>query len=97
LTGQLGMNPILAVSLMVPLLPAPQDMGLPPAALVAAITGGWALSSATSPFTASVLISASLGGVTPQRAGIGWNGAYTLVTGAILSAWVLLLAHLGIA
>ncbi|WP_298858140.1 hypothetical protein [uncultured Paracoccus sp.] len=92
LTGQLGMNPILAVSLLVPLLPSPQAMGISPVALVAAITGGWALSGATSPFTASVLISASLGGVTAREAGIGWNGLYTLVMGSILSAWVLILA-----
>ncbi len=94
LTGQLGMNPILAVSLLVPLLPSPQAMGIPPVALVAAITGGWALSGTTSPFTASVLIAAALGRVTPRQAGIGWNGAYTLVMGAILSVWVLVLAAL---
>lgn len=92
LTGQLGMNPILAVTLLVPLLPSPQDMGISPVALVAAITGGWALSGATSPFTASVLISARLSGVSPRQAGIGWNGLYILVMGAILSLWVLALA-----
>lgn len=92
LTGQLGMNPILAVSLLVPLLPSPEVMGISPTALVAAITGGWALSGATSPFTASVLIAAALGRVTPREAGIGWNGLYTLVMGTILSLWVVILA-----
>lgn len=91
-TGQLGMNPILAVSLLVPLLPSPDTMGIPPVALVAAITGGWALSGTTSPFTASVLIAATLGRVTPRQAGIGWNGIYTLVMGVVLSVWVLILA-----
>ena len=94
LTGQLGMNPILSVSLLVPLLPTPTAMGIPPAALVAAITGGWALSGTTSPFTASVLIAAALGRVTPRQAGPGWNGLYTLVVGGMLSLWVLLLAWL---
>ncbi len=94
LTGQLGMNPILAVSLLVPLLPSPETMGIPPAALVAAITGGWALAGTTSPFTASVLIAATLGRVTPREAGIGWNGVYILVMGAILSLWVVALAML---
>ncbi|MCQ0971999.1 hypothetical protein MLD63_16370 [Paracoccus sp. TK19116] len=92
LTGQIGMNPILAVSLIVPLLPSAQEMGIPAVALVAAITGGWALSGTTSPFTASVLIAAALGRVTPREAGLGWNGLYTLVMGTILSLWVLLLA-----
>ncbi|RWR34643.1 hypothetical protein D2T29_03605 [Sinirhodobacter populi] len=94
LTGQLGMNPILAVSLLVPLLPSPAEMGVPPAALVAAITGGWALSGATSPFTASVLIAATLGRVTPREVGLRWNGLYTLVVGVLLSLWVLILALL---
>lgn len=92
LTGQIGMNPILAVSLIVPLLPSPADMGIPPTALVAAITGGWALSGATSPFTASVLIAAALARVSPREAGLGWNGLYTLVAGLFVSAWALLLA-----
>ena len=94
ITGQIGMNPILAVSLLVPLLPSPQMMEIHPAALVTAITGGWALSGATSPFTASVLLSAALSGVSTRQAGIGWNGTYTLVMGAILSLWVLLLAFI---
>lgn len=92
LTGQIGMNPILAVSLLVPLLPAPEAMGLSPVPLVVAITGGWALSATTSPFTASVLLAASIGGVSPQRAGIGWNGVYTLVMGSVMTAWAVLLA-----
>lgn len=92
LTGQIGMNPILAVSLLIPLLPTPAAMGIHPAAFVTAITAGWALSGTTSPFTASVLLSAAMAGVSPNRAGIGWNGIYTLVMGSVLSAWVLLLA-----
>lgn len=91
LTGQLGMNPILAVSLLVPVLPSPEVMGIPPTALVIAITGGWALSGATSPFTASVLLAAALGKVSPQRAGIGWNGVYALLAGSALTLWALTL------
>lgn len=92
LTGQLGMNPILAVSLLVPVLPSPEAMGIPPTALVVAITGGWALSGATSPFTASVLLAAALGRVSPQRAGIGWNGVYALAAGSALTLWALTLS-----
>jgi hypothetical protein len=93
-TGQLGMNPILAVSLLVPILPSPEVMGIPPTAMVVAITAGWALSGATSPFTASVMLAASLGGVSPLRAGLGWNGVYTLVAGAALSLWALSLFYI---
>jgi hypothetical protein len=93
-TGQLGMNPILAVSLLVPILPSPEMMGISPTALVIAITSGWALSGATSPFTASVMLAASLGGVSPLRAGLGWNGIYTLVAGMALTMWALLLVNI---
>ncbi|WP_218139858.1 hypothetical protein [Loktanella fryxellensis] len=93
LTGQLGMNPILAVSLLVPLLPTPAAMGIPPTAMVIAITSGWALSGATSPYTASVLLAAKLGGVSPLRAGLGWNGIYVLAAGGVLTLWVLALLH----
>jgi hypothetical protein len=88
------MNPILAVSLLVPILPSPEVMGISPTALVIAITSGWALSGATSPFTASVMLAASLGGVSPFRAGLGWNGIYILVAGMALTTWALLLVYL---
>ena len=94
MTGQLGMNPILAVSLLVPVLPSPEAMGISPTALVVAITGGWALSGATSPFTASVLLAAALGKVSPWRAGIGWNGVYAVVAGTALTLWALTLSLL---
>lgn len=94
LTGQLGMNPILAVSLLLPLLPSPDAMNIPPTALVVAITAGWALSGTTSPYTASVLLTASFGKVSPMMAGLGWNGVYILVTGAALTLWSLALFHI---
>ena len=94
LTGQIGMNPILAVSLLVPLLPSPADLGVHPTAMVIAITGGWAISGNTSPFTASVLLVGKLGGVEARHAGTQWNGLYALSTGAALTLWVLLAATL---
>lgn len=94
LTGQIGMNPILAVSLLVPLLPSPADLGIAPTAMVIALTGGWAISGNTSPFTASVLLVGRLGGVKARHAGTGWNGLYALVAGAALTGWVLLAAAL---
>ncbi|WP_207099605.1 hypothetical protein [Paracoccus shandongensis] len=94
LTGQIGMNPILAVSLLVPLLPAPAALGIHPTAMVVAITGGWAISGNTSPFTASVLLVGKLGGVDARQAGTRWNGLYALATGAALTLWVLTAAAL---
>ncbi|WP_236638483.1 hypothetical protein [Mangrovicoccus ximenensis] len=96
LTGQLGMNPILAVSLIGPVLPAPELLGVTPAAMVVAITAGWALSGATSPFTASTLLIADFGKVSARRVGLIWNGPYLLASGVLLSGWIVLLAVTGI-
>lgn len=47
-------------------------MGIGPAALVAAITGGWAISAAAWPFTALVLLVGSYAQV--SLPGSGWFG-----------------------
>ncbi|MEM9027962.1 MAG: hypothetical protein AAGC70_06305 [Pseudomonadota bacterium] len=93
-SGQLGMNPILFVSLIAPLLPSPGDMGVQPSAVICAITAGWALSGASSPFTATTTLLGSLGGVSAIHVGLVWNGLYTLLAGLALSGWVLLFARI---
>ena len=69
-------------------------MGIDPAILVCAITSGWAISGATSPFTASVLLIGAFGKVSPSHVGLRWNGPYALTCGAILSLWIMLLVAL---
>ncbi|WP_265502189.1 hypothetical protein [Paracoccus beibuensis] len=92
LAGQIGMNPILAASLFVPLLPAPAALGIDPAAMIVAITGGWAISGTTSPFTASVLLVGSLSGQSARRVGLYWNGVYALAMGLLLAGWSMIVA-----
>lgn len=92
--GQLGMHPLLSVSILAALIPDPARMGVDPAALVTAITSGWALSGATSPFTASVLLVAKLGNAKPFQVGLGWNGLFTLIAGTSISILLLVLARL---
>lgn len=92
IAGLLGMNPIMTVSLIVPLLPTPAAMGVDPSDVIVAITGGWALTSGTSPLTATTLFIASFARVDPIRVGLVWNGPYALIAGIILSAWVAWLA-----
>ncbi len=92
LAGQFGMNPILAVTLIAPLIPDAVDLGVQPTAIVVAITAGWALSGASSPFTATTLLIGSFGGISATRVGLVWNGAYTLICGIVLSFWVVAFA-----
>ncbi|MBU2962847.1 hypothetical protein KO516_18855 [Citreicella sp. C3M06] len=94
LLGQFAMNPILAVSLIAPLLPSPDVLGIPPAAIVLAIVSGWALGGISSPFTATTLLTGAFGGVSARQVGVGWNGAYMLALLAVIPVWVLAYAFL---
>ncbi|WP_238365532.1 hypothetical protein [Mesobacterium pallidum] len=94
LMGLLGANPILAVTLLAPLIPTPEQLGIAPAALVTAIVGGWAISGVLSPFTATVLLIANFGQVKALDVGFRWNLGFILCVGTLLSLWVLLLAWL---
>ena len=94
LLGQAGMNPILAVSLLAPLLPSAAAMGVSPNAVVVAITAGWALAGASSPFTATTLLIGRLGHTSALRVGIVWNGAFTVLAALALSISVTLASKL---
>jgi hypothetical protein len=93
LCGQIGMNPILAFTLVAPLIPAASVLGVSPTAIVIAATAGWTLSGASSPFTATTLLTGSFAGISALRVGLVWNGAYTLICGVALSLWVLVYAY----
>ncbi len=93
--GQVGMHPILAASLLVPLLPAPEAVGLPPGVVVTAMAFGWSLSAVSSPFTATVLLIGVFGRVSALAVGLRWNGLFLAVAAAVGVAWLLALAALG--
>jgi hypothetical protein len=92
LAGQFGMNPILAVTLLAPLIPGATDLGVEPTALVVALTCGWSLSGITSPFTATTLIIGSFGKVSASHVGLVWNGLYAPLCAVALTVWVLIYA-----
>lgn len=94
LTGLMGMNPILSVSLIAPLLPHADAMGVAPAAIITALTAGWALGGASSPYTATTLLVGSIANVSAWRVGLGWNGLYTILCAVALSIWVVIVASL---
>ena len=94
LAGQFAMNPILAVTLIAPLLPTPAELGVTPAAMVTAITAGWALGGISSPFTATTMLTGSFGNVGARTVGLRWNGSYMLTCLVALPLWVLAYAYL---
>lgn len=92
LLGQVGMHPILAASLLVPMLPAPELIGLPPGVVMTALAFGWSLSAVSSPFTATVLLIGVFGRVPALAVGLRWNGLF-IASGCVLGvAWLLALA-----
>ncbi|MBY6048377.1 hypothetical protein [Vannielia litorea] len=92
LAGQLGLNPILFVSLFAQLLPTPEELGVSTISLVMALISGWTLTAPTSPFTASVMIISRLAGVSPQTVAFKWNGWFVSLTALALGIWVQILA-----
>ncbi|WP_019645866.1 hypothetical protein [Novispirillum itersonii] len=88
--GQIGMNPVLSVTLLTGILPPPEVMGVHPVALAVALTGAWSLTAASSPFSAAPMVTATLSGTTAGVVGRRWNGPYTLAALVFLSVWVLL-------
>jgi C4-dicarboxylate transporter len=90
--GLFGMNPILSVSLLAPLLPEAHAMGVTPTAIIVALTAGWALSGASSPYTATTMLVGAMANVSAWHVGLKWNGGYFLLCALALSAWVLIMA-----
>ncbi|EAU48600.1 hypothetical protein R2601_03468 [Salipiger bermudensis HTCC2601] len=91
--GQIGANPILTLSLIGPLLPTPEALGISPTALAVALICGWILTGITSPFTATTLLIARFGGITPYQVGWVWNRGFFCAVMVLLSLWVLLFAY----
>lgn len=92
--GQAGLNPVLTVSAVAGVLPPPEVLGVPPAAVAVALTGAWALTAASSPFGAATLIIGQMTGVGATAAGSRWNGPFAVTGLLALTVWVGLVARL---
>ena len=90
LLAQVGVNPIVTVTLLVGLLPSLAIEGLSPALIGASLMVGWALALMSSPMTASMLILSRFTGVASTRIGYRWNARFLLASIPLLSAWFVL-------
>ncbi len=88
--AQVGVNPIVTVTLLVGLLPALPIEGLSPALIGAALMVGWALALMSSPITASMLILSRFTGVASSHIGYRWNARFLLACIPLLTGWFLL-------
>ncbi|MBZ0331992.1 hypothetical protein KZO25_16875 [Halomonas sp. ANAO-440] len=87
--AQIGINPIVTVTLLVGLLPSLPIEGLSPALVGASLMVGWALALMSSPMTASMLILSRFTGIASTRIGYRWNARFLLACIPLLSGWFL--------
>ncbi|WP_235042351.1 hypothetical protein [Vreelandella profundi] len=85
--AQVGVNPIVTVTLLVGLLPTLGIEGLTPALIGASLMVGWALALMSSPMTASMLILSRFTGVPATQIGYRWNGRFLIASIPLLAAW----------
>lgn len=90
ITAQVGLNPIVSVTLLAGLFPALNIPGLPPPLIGVSLMVGWCLALMSSPLTASMLILSRFSGVSSWRIGYRWNGAFMLGVVPVMAAWFLL-------
>tara|TARA_R110002012_G_scaffold272741_1_gene458490 strand:+ start:14085 stop:15470 length:1386 start_codon:yes stop_codon:yes gene_type:complete len=85
--AQVGINPIVTVTLLVGLLPALAIEGLTPELIGASLMVGWALALMSSPMTASMLILSRFTGLPATRIGYRWNGRFLIAAIPLLALW----------
>ncbi|RDB43046.1 hypothetical protein DU490_10265 [Halomonas sp. DQ26W] len=90
--AQVGINPIVTVTLLVGLLPSLPIEGLSPALVGASLMVGWALALMSSPMTASMLILSRFTGVASTCIGYRWNARFLLACIPLLSGWFLFIS-----
>lgn len=88
LVGQLGIHPLLTVSVLFPMMPTAAEMGVHPSVVATAILAGWGLASASTPFTATAVLVGSFANTSSSVVARKWNGPYALLLGVVLSIWV---------
>lgn len=93
-TGQIGVSPVVSVVVIGGALGAPGVINVSPLAMAAALTAGWSLTVAFSPFTGSVLTVARISGVPANTIARGWNGRYSLASAACATLFIAAIAFI---
>ena len=78
LMGQLGVQPALSFLIFLPLINPLLESGIPQDALICAVMSGWAINSATSPFSVPVNILARAANLSPFKVAWQLNWPYAL-------------------
>ena len=93
--GQIGINPIVASTILGGALGHLAHHAVPPMALITALMGPWTLYAMTSPFAASVIMAARVAETTPVTLGQRWNGWFLVLSFVVSSTMVAALVAIG--
>ncbi len=84
LTGILGLNPIVSVTLSIGILTRMETFDLRHIDIAMVVLCSWATTVTISPFTSNVRLTANAVGVDPIKVGPRWNFAFILVVSALV-------------
>ncbi len=90
--AQLGINPIVSVTILASALRNAPDLPVAPESLALALIAGWGLSVNSSPLTASAMLIGELVGKPARTIIYGWNGRFNLIAIAVVAGWLTFLA-----
>ncbi|MEW5009473.1 MAG: hypothetical protein RPT25_10635 [Cycloclasticus sp.] len=82
--GQLALVPLVTVSILASVLPAPELLGLRYEVLVLAFVGGWAFATQSSVFSGTTLVTARLFNRSAATIAYTWNGLFVLSGSLVL-------------
>jgi hypothetical protein len=93
--GQIGINPIVASSIVGGALVHLAHESVPPMALILTLMGPWTLYPMISPLAASTIMCARFADTTPTTVGWRWNGVFMVLTFIVTSSLAVLMTVLG--
>ena len=91
--AQVGINPILAATVIATTVTQPEAFGLSRTMLATTLFSTWGVATMSSPVSATVTVLHSIMKVPPARIAYRWNGPYALAAMAALDLWIWLLAR----
>ncbi len=76
--GIMGLNPMIAATILASAVAAAHIPGLPKAGIVLAIASGWAITVVASPMNSALVMTSALVGQRPSKLAVKWNGWFAL-------------------
>jgi hypothetical protein len=90
--GFLGLNPMIAATILASAVSSADVPGLPKSAILLAIAAGWACTVVAAPMNSALVMTSALAGRRPWKVAVEWNGLFGLAAlGISVAAMAVLL------